>query len=134
MKRTMMVEARQLLKKRTPQSRQGAIKKYEEALELWKAAGDLRGQAQTLNNLGRLRAETPKGLDYYNEALSLARSINDRGLEIIILNGIGASHSVRGDRQTAADYYNQALSLCRATGDRWREAVTLNQLSLEYQF
>jgi len=60
-------------------SLQQALKKFNEALSLWRALGDVAGEAETLNEIGVIYDSSPlldrrKSLDYFEQALSLWRA------------------------------------------------------------
>jgi CHAT domain-containing protein/Tfp pilus assembly protein PilF len=129
MRKTLEGEA--LLKQRTAESRRLAAQKYEEALQLWRAARIREGEAATLTVLGLIYSslgENQKALDYYNQALPIQREYGDRigrlG-EATTLSAIGAVHTSLGDRRKALDAYNQALAIHRAISERSGEAATL---------
>lgn len=88
-------EANQLRDQRTAESRLKAIRKYEEALPLWRHAGGKRGEAYTLNELGFVNSslgDVEKALGYYIQALSLWRDVGDHINEANSLNNIGLVH------------------------------------------
>src|SRR5262245_22005636 len=119
----------------TSESLQLAVKKYEEALLLWRAIGDRSGEARTLNNIGIVYAslgEKQEALDFYNQALPLRRAVGDRRGEIGTLNNIGLVYDSLGEKQKALDFYNQSLPLVRAVGDSGEEAITLNNIGVVY--
>jgi len=128
-------EGDQLYQQGTAQSLRQAIAKYEEALKLFRAVGDRRGEAVILNNIGKVYSalgEQQKALEYYNQSLPLTRATGDRRGEAVMLTNIGKVYSALGEQQKALEYYNQSLPLFRATGDRGGEAVTLNYIGLVY--
>jgi CHAT domain-containing protein/Tfp pilus assembly protein PilF len=113
-----------------------ALEKREEALRLFKAAGDRQWEGFALHRLGityYLLGENQKALDYFNQALSVRRDAGDRGGEITTLNLLGVLYKDLGENQKASDYYNQALPLSRAVGDRTEEGYLLNNLGLVFQ-
>jgi CHAT domain-containing protein len=112
-----------------------ALARYEAALPLWRAAGDRRSEAATLDNLGlvySLLGENPKALDYYNQALALWRAADDRRGEAQTLSNIAFVYLNTADREKALAYFTQALPLRRAAGDRQGEGVTLNGFGVLY--
>ncbi|MEG4119422.1 tetratricopeptide repeat protein [Microcoleus sp. N9_B4] len=128
-------EAEKLYEQGTAEALRGSIVKYEEALKLYREAGDREKEAVTLNNIGGVYSdlgEQQKALDYYNQSLPLNRAIGDRSVEAITLNNIGKVYSDLGEQQKALDYYNQSLTLKRAIGDRTGEAITLNNIGKVY--
>jgi CHAT domain-containing protein len=121
-------EADQLFKQGTAESLRQAITKFEEALPLYRAVGDSRKEAVTLNNIGYIYSalgENQKALDYYNQSLPLIRATGGKAGEAVTLNNIGAIYNASGEKQKALEYLNQALPLSRTTGDKATEAVTL---------
>ncbi|MGB7922029.1 MAG: tetratricopeptide repeat protein [Pyrinomonadaceae bacterium] len=129
------IQAKLLYAQGTAESLRSAIKKYEEALLLYRAIRDHSREATTLHNTGylyNLLGEKQKALDYYGQALPLLRAVGDRSSEATTLNNIGAVYSSLGEKQKALDYYRQALLLYRAVGDRSGEARTLIDIGAVY--
>lgn len=76
------------------------------------------------SNLG----EKHKALQYFNQALSLARKIKDEFAEASIINNIAAIYDNLGDKQQALEVYNQALLLAREVKDKGAKATILNNI------
>ena len=128
-------EANQLRDQQTAESRRKALKKYEEALLLWRDAGDQDGETRTLIEIGIIysrNGDQPKAMESYSRALELSRSLGNRRLEAEALIDIGMSHWRRGQFDKAVEYTSQALPLSRASGDRRNEAIALNNIGLDY--
>ena len=128
-------EADQLYQQGTAQSLRKAIAKWEEALKLYREAGDRRGEANTLTNIGQVYSdleEQQKALEYYSQSLPLSRAVGDRKQEATILNSIGSAYSYLGQKQKAREYFSQSLLLHREAGNRYGEATTLNNIGLVY--
>src|SRR5262245_19432982 len=92
----------ELLNQGTLEERRKGIEKYQEALALYRRAGDSRGEAETLHTVGGVHlslGETRKALDRHNEALPIWRAIGDRRGEAKTLTGIGAAHRSLGEMQ-----------------------------------
>ena len=120
----------------TKASREAAIKKYEEALSIHRAAVDRVAEATTLQRLGNLYndlGELRKALDYYNQALPMWQAIGDRHEEATVLKSIGSVFEGLGERGKALERYSQALILFRAVNDRGAEAVTLSGMGVVYR-
>jgi tetratricopeptide (TPR) repeat protein len=120
----------------TAESLKKAIEKRDEALRLFKAAGEGKGEGSALYRLGYtyyLLGEYEKALDNYNQALSVQRDVGDRSGEGATLNGFGVVYYALGENRKPLDYFNQALSIWRALGDRSGEGATLNNLGAIYQ-
>ncbi len=129
-------EGEALRKQGMAESLRLALKKYEEALPLWRAVGDLNGEADTLNAIGYVYhslGELRKALDPYSQALQIYRAAGNRVGEAITLGNIGVAYDSLGEKQKALDFYNQALSLCRAIGNRGGEARALDNIGGLYR-
>ncbi|HYV81877.1 MAG TPA: CHAT domain-containing tetratricopeptide repeat protein [Pyrinomonadaceae bacterium] len=118
-----------------PAQRQEAIKKYEEAIELYRAAGERSGEASALTNIGVVYnqlGERQKALEYLNQALSLHRLVGDRREEARTLTYMGFASSGLTERLKALDYFNQALRASEVLGDLSGEAYSLGNISTIY--
>ena len=62
--------------------------------------------------------------------LPIVNKIGDRDLEAAMLNSLGRTYEVLGDRQKASDYYRQSLALARLIGKKMPEARALGNLML----
>lgn len=72
----------------TTASLRQAIAKAEESIALWRAAGDRRGEAESLSRLGRLHSlvgEMQTALTEYHEAVLLRQAEGDRRGEAVTL-------------------------------------------------
>src|SRR6476469_7179980 len=128
-------EGLQLYQQGTAESLRKAIAKWEEALKLYREAGDTSGQASSLFAVGRVYSdlgENQKALEYYSQSLPLIRAVGDRAGEAAILTNIGSVYSELGEKQKALEYYSQSLALFRVTSDRRGEAATLHQIGDVY--
>lgn len=121
---------------RTGESRRKAIERYNEALRLMREAGDRRGEAMTLTNLGtiyNLLGEPQNAIQSLNQALTLWQSLGDRHLEAITLSINGRVYYALGDAQKALEAYSLALPVMRAVGDQSGEAGTFTQIGTVYR-
>ncbi|MDF5729968.1 MAG: tetratricopeptide repeat protein, partial [Rhizonema sp. PD38] len=128
-------EGFQLYRLGTAESRQKAIDKWFEALQLWQQLNDLAKQAITLNNIGLVYSDLgdlQKALEYYNQALPLRRAVGDKSEEATTLTNIGVVYDALGEKPKALEYYNQALLLFRAVGNKSGEAVILTSIGGVY--
>jgi CHAT domain-containing protein/Tfp pilus assembly protein PilF len=132
---TALKEGLQLYQQGTAEAKRGAIVKWEEALKLYRQAGDNRGQALSLLCLGRVYSdlgEKQKALEYYSQSLPQSRTVGDRVLEATALNNIGQVYLELRENQKALEYYSQSLPLFRAVGDRSGEALIFNNIGQVY--
>jgi CHAT domain-containing protein/predicted negative regulator of RcsB-dependent stress response len=123
------------LREGTVEEKRKSVEKYQEALELYRRAGDRSKEAVTLLNLGiahTLLWEMQKALEKYNEALPITRTAGDRSSEAAILSNIGAVYYGLGEMRKALEKYNEALPISQAAGDRRREAHLLNNIGITH--
>lgn len=128
-------EANRLRDQQTAESRRNAIKKYEEALPLWRDLGEKKAEAYTLNELGFVNSglgDPKKALESYGQALLLWIAVGDRLNEANTLNNIGIVYWKLSEFQKALEYYDRARPLLREVGNRKGEAITLNNIGLIY--
>jgi Uncharacterized protein conserved in bacteria len=128
-------EGLQLYRQGTAEALKGAIALFEQALKLYREAGEKYEQAASLLVLGRIYSdlgEQQKALEYYNQSLPLFRATGDAKAEATTLNNIAAVYSELGENQKAGEYLSQSLLLFRAVGDRHGEASILNNIGFVY--
>src|SRR6266536_1267223 len=119
----------------TLEQRRKGIEKYQEALELYRRAGDRGGEAETLHNIGLVYSsfgETRKALEKYNEALPIRRAAGDRRGEGATLHNLGMVYRALGETGKALEKLNEALPILREVGDREGEAAALTNIGLLY--
>ena len=128
-------EGKQLHKEGTAASKQKAIEKYQQALPLWRAAGDQFGEAETLQALAMVYidlSDAKKSFDYLSQALPIERAVGDCQGEAATLVARGSIYHLLGQNEKALDELNQALSLMQSVGDRAGEAETLRNIGEVY--
>lgn len=132
----------------TAMIRDQAISYYEEALAIAREIGDQQGEGSHLGALGLAWVEegvaklawgeiTPENaapyfrtaIDYYEQALGVARAINDRRAEGSHLGNLGNAWLLLGDANRAKDLFSQALTILREIGDRPNEGFHLANLA-----
>jgi len=126
-------EGERLRKQGTAESLRKAINKYEEAISLWRSAGDKSGEAEALTNAAQVLnslGEKQKALDYFQRALLLWKEAGDGKGQAIALSGLGAVHYALGDHRQALDYLKQSLLLSRSLKDAGGEALRLNDIGV----
>jgi CHAT domain-containing protein/Tfp pilus assembly protein PilF len=132
---TALMEGIQLYQQGTAEAKRSAIVKFEQALKLYREAGDHTREARALNNIGKVYSdlgEKQKALEYYSQSLPLSRVVGDLRGEAATLTNIGLVYSALGEKQKALEYYSQSLPLSRVVGDLRGEAATLNHIGNVY--
>jgi CHAT domain-containing protein/Tfp pilus assembly protein PilF len=124
-------EGGRLRKQGTPESLRRAIEKYQAALPLWRAAGEGKEEAKTLNDICLVYdalGERQTAFDYCHQSLQLSRELGDRVGEAHRLNDLGMLYADTGDKLKAINLISQARQIFNAHGERRAEANTLNNL------
>jgi CHAT domain-containing protein/tetratricopeptide (TPR) repeat protein len=105
---------------------------FERAVELFRAAGDRKGEGDALRLLGWLyrQIDLRRSLDYYRQALEAHRPIGERYLMAETLNGMGTIYHLLGEPQQSLDLLQQSLRLFRDLKARYGEALALHNLGL----
>ena len=92
---------------------------------------DRLGQANALNDLGRVRSLTgqyDEAADLQQRALALYQDVGDRLGQAKALNDLGRVRELTGQYDEAADLQQRALALYQDVGDHHGQASTLNDL------
>ena len=76
--------------------------------------------------------EHQKALDYYAQALRLARKLGDQDLEAYTLIHTGEVYFYLSDYQRAMDFYKEAIGPSQAAGSHWGEGHALYSLGTVY--
>ena len=113
-----------------------AARQYRTALSAARQAGDLPGQAGTLDELGLLQQLTgdyPAATASLAEAIELFRDLGDLPGQAFAHNHLGLVQAETADYPAAAANHQQALALARDVGDQLAEAVSLTDLGMVQQ-
>lgn len=101
------------------------------ALGLFEEAGDDRGIASTVDDIGKLhwlRGDYVMALASTQRALVLRRKIGDRRSIALSLNNLGLVYQDSGQFTLALDAFEQALRIRREIGDLVGVSISLNNL------
>ncbi len=112
-----------------------AIERYEEALSLWREAGDQWKEAVTLDLLGQMyySLRVPqKARDCYEEALALARTLRDSQLTARVLANSAQIHELLGEPEEAFENYKESLRLAQKSADQETMATILSHIGMFY--
>ena len=116
-------------------SKQSAIKKYAEAVELWEFSGDLFGKAFGLLRLGNASLaikDVSAAEKYYQEVIRLREKLDVKESSVYTLRQIGLDYRALNSPSIALQYYDLALKLARDTANRRAEASTLYSMGFAH--
>ncbi|MBI1743484.1 tetratricopeptide repeat protein [Candidatus Acetothermia bacterium] len=105
-----------------------ADKSYQEALALYEAIGDRRGQWRSALGMGNVHQNSGRYEEArraYQNALGFCQETKDRNGQAIIINNIARLHWNLGDLDEALRCYQQALEIHRTSGERDSQASCL---------
>jgi tetratricopeptide (TPR) repeat protein len=103
----------------------------EASLALFEDAGDDRGIASTVDDIGKLhwlRGDYAKALEYTQRSLTMRRKLGDRRSIALSLNNLGLVYQDSGQFKLALDAFEQALRIRREIGDLVGVSISLNNL------
>ncbi|MEX1159161.1 MAG: tetratricopeptide repeat protein, partial [Thermomicrobiales bacterium] len=111
---------------------QAAERDYAAALEQARAADDQETEWQTLHDLGMLWTgrEFEHSRDYYQQALDLARAIDQPAMLGHSLNRLGNWHANADQPKEGQRFHDEALSIFQLRGDERGVAATLDLLGI----
>jgi DNA-binding SARP family transcriptional activator len=104
------------------------------ALSSARAAGDRRGEAWTLNNLGIVLSQqrADDASSYFEQAMAIRRELDDHRGQAQTANNLAFYYQVMGMHEHAVAALNDALQLQRQVGHRYGEGVALCNLGEAY--
>jgi CHAT domain-containing protein/tetratricopeptide (TPR) repeat protein len=107
-------------------SKDDAIIKYNEAIQLWRKAEDAAGEADALRSLANrymLLGDLKKAEENFNAAIALRQKLGDRQSEAYVLVDLGLAYLRLGSQEQGLDFYNRALRKFVEIKDRRGEAL-----------
>jgi predicted ATPase/class 3 adenylate cyclase len=99
-------------------------------VEIHRVAGEKRGLAMALLNLGISVEDMRQAVVYLQESTSLLRELGDSAALALALNNLGTRTLGLGDFQQAAIWFKESLSTYRLLGGRRGIAMTLHNLGM----
>ena len=112
-----------------------AYTEYMQAMELFGAAGRLKGQASCWNNIAIIhtrKGEHENAISAYGKALEISEQIGDQRRVANTLNNIGALYFLQNDFLPAIDNFQQALALNRQINEPLYAAQSLQNIGSCY--
>ncbi|MBK9031984.1 MAG: tetratricopeptide repeat protein [Myxococcales bacterium] len=110
-----------------------SLEYLERGAELFRAAGDARGIAGSLDDVGKalnLLGRYDEAFAKITEALVRRGKGGDKRSIAASLSNLGVVQQARGEHEAAFNCHREALELRRAAGDRWGAVVSLNNLAV----
>lgn len=133
----LLRQGEELRWKETADSLPQAIEFYKKALDLWIAADDLRGEADTRGCMGlvyHLQRNFSVALEQDRKALELWKLLGDMAGQAEMLRNSGRVNFDMGERQKARDLYVEALNISLSIKDANGQAHSLQSLGLAYRY
>ncbi len=115
----------------SPDSRQQAIQKANEAISLFRAADDRRGEAEVFQVLSRrsfIARDYQPAVDYLEQARSVWHELAEGDMEATALYSMANYLGRLGESEKRLAALNEALRLRQTLGDRWGEGLVLDSL------
>ncbi|WP_427157360.1 CHAT domain-containing protein [Aliinostoc sp. HNIBRCY26] len=129
----LLQQSEQLSENHQPQA---ALKTVQQALSIYRKVKDKQGEGKALNYLGNIYSdgldEYNQSINYYQQALKIARQNNDSSLEVRALSNLGLTKFQLGNPQSAIEDCEQALALARKNQHYETEALALKCLGAIY--
>jgi CHAT domain-containing protein len=128
-------EAQKLRAKPTANDKRAAIGKYQEATQLFQAAGDTYRQTLVVQAMGVAHAQLSEfrmALRLFEEALALAQRVGGERLEAPIETLLGGVNDVLGEPTKSRQHYERAQALAKRLRDNLTEASAFNNIGKLY--
>ena len=128
-------EAERLVNERTRDSLTAALKKYEEALAIYRVIDDQIEQFTVLIGIGNtsiLINDLGKALECFAEALRIAHTLGDKFRQARALERTALTYKTSGELENTLRSSDEALQLYQATGDKRNEAEELGSIGSIY--
>lgn len=132
----LVEEGMQLFYQQTKEKKREAIEKFQRAVTFWQKAKDKEREARMFHLMGHIYnglGESQKAEDLATQGLSVAQAAGDPSAEAWLLDTIGTSYIVRGDRAKALEFFNRALPL-RSANDPVGRVNTLNNIGMSHAY
>lgn len=107
---------------------QRALTRINQALALYRRAGDREGEAMAFYSMGLIYARqgySSQAVEPYRQALAIMREVGNRAGEGQVLYQLGLIQTNVGLFNAAEERFAQALAIAREIGDRTSEAAVL---------
>lgn len=104
-----------------------SLERLNKALEIRENAGDIKGMAATLNNIGMIYwyKDLDKALEYYEQSLKIRKKTGEKRYVSMALNNIGSLYIPKGHFDKALRYQERSLEIKESIGDKGGVAMSL---------
>lgn len=126
------IEANELFKKNTAESRQAAKKLFLENLSVFEKANDAKRLAETCYRLSDLSEDLKSKLEYLKKAAPLYQQIGNSKAFALMLNNICAFQEQTGNTTDLLPFCLKSVETYREINDKYGEAVALSNLGAAY--
>ena len=112
-----------------------SVKKFDEALSIFKVMNDKSSMAKVMNSIAILYYKTRRfdeALEYWLMAYNTAKEFDDKLKISKYVNNIGIWYWKDYDYSKAIDYYNESLAIKEELGDTRNYGKTLNNMGQVY--
>jgi CHAT domain-containing protein len=113
-----------------------AFQSWQQALKLFRATQDRRGESAALGNLGiayKALGNYAQAIEYQEQSLAIDRALKNRRGEGDALGNLGNVYQLLGNYAKAIEYQEQSLAIARELNDRQSEGASLGNLGLAYE-
>jgi len=113
-------EAMKLFAQKTPDSTRQGIAKSQEALALYRQAGDHAKEAEQLVALGSASfsiGDRSKAVDYLRAGLDVVHSLSRKSDEAVVAGMLASAYEADKQLKLAGETYTQQLALCKAVNN-----------------
>ncbi|MEB3337202.1 MAG: CHAT domain-containing tetratricopeptide repeat protein, partial [Leptolyngbyaceae bacterium] len=110
------------------------LKSFDQNLAEARKSGAKFQEVDVLNSAGiaaRYLNQYQKAVALHQQALAIARAIQDRGRESEVLRNLATDYAKLGD-DYGINFYQQQLALMRQQGDRTSQGIVLQNLGIAY--
>ena len=117
------------------QGAQAALPEFERALRIYRARGDLHGQAKVTGQMGNcwLRlAQYERASEAFQQALSTLQGLDDKVETAKALNNLGLTYWKVARYDQARQRFQESLEIARQVGDEKIRGAALGNLGLVY--
>ncbi len=105
---------------------------FEQALDIKRSLSDLRGQQMILNALANLDRRRNRPLKevilLYENALQIAKDLQDEAAQVGVLNGLGLAYYVQGQHEEARQHFQKVLAYAQRNNQNGLAVTSLHNL------